>query len=339
MACCGIPPLRKRDVAALAAIMIVAPPLALISAGVNAIKGKKSDASSENKQNDSITVSRLSSCSNSYNTSSNELVDPFDPFERFVSPSPPRRPISTTTLNTEFSSSFPVLENLKKNVALIVKLEAMKNDEEKVQLIKTIPLSELKEAFWFRILNELQSEEAKISVVENIPNDIYETIDFKNPELKRIKSISVLLTKLKSMANDEMRFQFITNIPEHELLELPWILVLQCIQSQEVKVNIIQNMSNAVYEKFEAKFGTFITTMVPDDCNEIYVNNTCNDTLSKISKDSKKEVIHTCGICMNNSINAIFVPCGHTGCNECLNKLLICHICRQPFERIIKIYY
>lgn len=54
---------------------------------------------------------------------------------------------------------------------------------------------------------------------------------------------------------------------------------------------------------------------------------------------TKREVTQDCSICYSNVADSV-LTCGHTGCNICLNKLTNkqCHICKQKFLQIIKIY-
>lgn len=46
-----------------------------------------------------------------------------------------------------------------------------------------------------------------------------------------------------------------------------------------------------------------------------------------------------CCICMDNEIDAIFIPCGHfKSCLECGNACHICPICREPIEKCNKVF-
>ena len=50
---------------------------------------------------------------------------------------------------------------------------------------------------------------------------------------------------------------------------------------------------------------------------------------------------HLCPICVNNEIDMAIVPCGHTLCSKCSLKcdLSLCYVCRNPIEKVIKLYY
>ncbi|XP_067951562.1 uncharacterized protein [Watersipora subatra] len=44
------------------------------------------------------------------------------------------------------------------------------------------------------------------------------------------------------------------------------------------------------------------------------------------------EGIQLCEICMDRKRNIVFIPCGHTACDECAQSLKICHNCRKPIK-------
>lgn len=53
-----------------------------------------------------------------------------------------------------------------------------------------------------------------------------------------------------------------------------------------------------------------------------------------------EEKVPECKICIDREATIMLYPCGHLCCSTCasgLNK--ICHKCRQPFKKTIKIYY
>lgn len=58
------------------------------------------------------------------------------------------------------------------------------------------------------------------------------------------------------------------------------------------------------------------------------------------SKLSPKQDEDECHICMEHIQNAIIVPCGHMLCFEgsCKDNIQVCHMCRGPIEKIIKMH-
>lgn len=80
------------------------------------------------------------------------------------------------------------------------------------------------------------------------------------------------------------------------------------------------------------------------------IKNLSNDILDKIEKttafkkliceclDEKSKNIYLCQICLNENINTCIVPCGHTYCSTCSNKLHNCAICRKGIKQRVKMY-
>ena len=62
---------------------------------------------------------------------------------------------------------------------------------------------------------------------------------------------------------------------------------------------------------------------------------------------NKANVGNTCSLCLTNNVNFYFNPCGHTCCEECLNKMGIqlrlqdtqCVFCRKNIYETKKLYY
>ena len=70
-------------------------------------------------------------------------------------------------------------------------------------------------------------------------------------------------------------------------------------------------------------------------CN---LHNKCVDNAGIIKKEiqERRENELLCIICCDNENNAVFDPCGHKGCYNCLTQLNICHICRSQITRVIQ---
>lgn len=77
--------------------------------------------------------------------------------------------------------------------------------------------------------------------------------------------------------------------------------------------------------------------------------NPLNDALEAVQKnvedileESQKNIIgHICGICLSSMESNIFaiVPCGHTYCSDCINKLRTCGVCRGPINMKLQLYF
>ena len=62
----------------------------------------------------------------------------------------------------------------------------------------------------------------------------------------------------------------------------------------------------------------------------------------KLQLEDKTKIIdetNKCSICFNNTISHCCVPCGHTYCNECINKTNNCYICRGIIRNKIKLFF
>jgi len=59
--------------------------------------------------------------------------------------------------------------------------------------------------------------------------------------------------------------------------------------------------------------------------------------INKYKKLMNTETEYICSICLENKINIVFT-CGHTSCENCSNKVDICHICRQNINNKINFY-
>jgi len=68
-------------------------------------------------------------------------------------------------------------------------------------------------------------------------------------------------------------------------------------------------------------------------------------TSKKESDEGDEETVKLdCRICLENEVDSVFKPCGHTLCGECAkniynNQKRECSFCRQTIERIDKIYF
>jgi len=47
----------------------------------------------------------------------------------------------------------------------------------------------------------------------------------------------------------------------------------------------------------------------------------------------------TCCVCMTDPSSIVFSPCGHTFCQNCARKPVVCHICRQVVQGRMKVYF
>jgi baculoviral IAP repeat-containing protein 7/8 len=60
----------------------------------------------------------------------------------------------------------------------------------------------------------------------------------------------------------------------------------------------------------------------------------------KSDEEEEKKDSKLCKICYSNEYNTIFLPCGHViACAKCASSVTKCPACRQPFEKIMRVYF
>ena len=116
----------------------------------------------------------------------------------------------------------------------------------------------------------------------------------------KLNTLQTCKDQIESVCNDEGTIQHISNLMD--LLEIE--------QSEKKK----QHVQTAKEYKYLFSIGPHFTNNDPK---------------------------HLCPICVNNEIDTAIVPCGHTLCGKCSLKcdLSLCYVCRNPIEKVIKLYY
>ena len=73
----------------------------------------------------------------------------------------------------------------------------------------------------------------------------------------------------------------------------------------------------------------------------------CEKSLEKIEKVvrmkkeeySKCKDIMECSICMERKVDCVLVPCGHLYCSQCIVGFEVCPYCRNPPQKIQKLFF
>lgn len=60
--------------------------------------------------------------------------------------------------------------------------------------------------------------------------------------------------------------------------------------------------------------------------------------LKNMEFDTRKKEIPECSICMENFVDCVLSPCGHTACLLCSIQLKKCHICRKHVDQRVRFY-
>jgi len=71
--------------------------------------------------------------------------------------------------------------------------------------------------------------------------------------------------------------------------------------------------------------------------NTFIVNKMKHDTKLQVMENKLKEK-YECSICIENTKNIVFVPCGHAFCEGCSMNAKECYLCRQPISFKQKMY-
>ena len=71
--------------------------------------------------------------------------------------------------------------------------------------------------------------------------------------------------------------------------------------------------------------------------NTFIVNKKKHETRLQVMEHKLKEK-YECSICIENTKNIVFVPCGHAFCEGCSGNTKECYLCRQPISFKQKMY-
>jgi len=71
--------------------------------------------------------------------------------------------------------------------------------------------------------------------------------------------------------------------------------------------------------------------------NTFIVNKKKHETRLQVMEHKLKEK-YECSICIENTKNIVFIPCGHAFCDTCSGNTRECYLCRQPISFKQKMY-
>jgi hypothetical protein len=71
--------------------------------------------------------------------------------------------------------------------------------------------------------------------------------------------------------------------------------------------------------------------------NTFIVNKKKHETHLQVMEHKLKEK-YECSICIENTKNIVFIPCGHAFCKGCSGNTRECYLCRQPISFKQKMY-
>ena len=167
---------------------------------------------------------------------------------------------------------------------------------------------------------------------DSFDNNIIRYLDLIDPNINN--SINLDIYKLyENIENDKIKehsifsqkYNFIDNYLKKYINWIKYYNIL--IIKQE---NIIKKTKNSKY----------LYTMI----YQYFKNITIFKKLIMDIKQIIPENTPNCDICISNNKNIVFVPCGHSICNECFNVYINkynykkCHICRKYITNSYKIF-
>jgi hypothetical protein len=113
-------------------------------------------------------------------------------------------------------------------------------------------------------------------------------------------------------------------------------------RKREVLIHQVDTINQSIefLEKLEARKTKDIKEL---EQNKTQIMNGI-ERMDTIVKQRKKEYIKTkdvmeCSICMENKVNCVLIPCGHMYCSGCIMTDGICPHCREPFDKVQRLYF
>jgi hypothetical protein len=188
------------------------------------------------------------------------------------------------------------------------KLEYIKNQS--INISKTINTIKAR----LVILNELlKTEETEYANLEKLKTD------FDNGYTTYLNKL--ISTKSFNVTNNNELFEkttFFLNKLEESHNKL--------IVESKNNIDLISKERSYLLSRLNI-FASFISDNAINELGEPVFNNIEN-------------IANKCKICIENDINCVFNPCGHTSCESCFNSLNNnkCHICRQYIINKIKLF-
>uniref|UniRef100_A0A6C0FB04 RING-type domain-containing protein n=1 Tax=viral metagenome TaxID=1070528 RepID=A0A6C0FB04_9ZZZZ len=185
--------------------------------------------------------------------------------------------------------------------------------------------------------------ETPIFNIEAITNDLYKTLLVTDAEVE----------KVKLEFNSEIYLKESKKLKEVLSSKINLITLLKTDIEYEEKKSATANEAKQMLEN---RFGKDIESIVflLDELIEKQHNKLkeLHTDLLKVKKDlhilhrysphySENDPRHLCPICITNEVSIAMIPCGHTICESCCNKLVHdkCFICRNQIQHSIKLFF
>lgn len=180
-------------------------------------------------------------------------------------------------------------------------------------------------------LNPNSNQKNKIiTIQENLVNLLKEPFNFEFEELPEYESIKKVIKEFKTI-ND-------TYLKLHNRLQ-------DSIEKTEKEIELMNShikYINSLQKKYDNTSSEKFDEM-KQDIEKLSEKIKHNNELEKIRKEyheTRSKMLRylsfiklvnnfntgsTCSLCLSNNVTMFFDPCGHTGCEECIEKLYIKH--------------
>lgn len=114
-------------------------------------------------------------------------------------------------------------------------------------------------------------------------------------------------------------------------------------------LKLIKNINVLLYNKLKlehenlnlkVKIKSLETNYIENTKDIIVENERLNNNIKSIIDINNTDELYLCTICMDNIRDIIITPCYHSVvCNNCINKIKNCPICRNEIKNTIKYYF
>jgi hypothetical protein len=182
---------------------------------------------------------------------------------------------------------------------------------------------------------ELQTDENEIlNIVEKARNAL------KNNEHKKMELLKTQKKYTKIQKDCEEIMEQMNQLTDSYY---PLSVQIQNISTIQSKIDIKTDLFDISQLKNVKEEMDSLLIEIQDEINEI---NQKMNGFKKLVRQCLNETeitatlqVNICDICNTNKINTCLNPCGHTFCNECIDKMNHkCGFCRNRFESKIKMY-
>ena len=145
-------------------------------------------------------------------------------------------------------------------------------------------------------------------------------------------------TIVNSLTSDQVD-SVVDNLTEQNTLTMGMRETIDCETRVMAKIRCLLSI---VQKRGPRAFQTLVDSLLRSGANhvvDVLLFNTDEPVIKEASYTAPESV--TCNICMENDISVTFIPCGHTFCSECGERLFRqkkCCYCHQDTTEMLQIF-